>query len=107
MKKYNINPNNIEIPTFMNPILNINNKKILNNYKNKLKKKIKSYTIFSSKESKKRRNRYKEYLKNANKVKTKSNLENLSFGVSKIISESNKKNNKLIKELLKLQSNVL
>lgn len=40
------------------------------------------------------------------KIQTKRNLESLSLGVSKIVSESNIKKNKLIKELLNLQSNV-
>lgn len=61
------------------------------------------YNISSSK---KRKEKYKKCLKKANTVRTKSNLKNLSLGVSKIVSQSNIKKSQLIKELLKLQSNV-
>ena len=48
MKKYNINPNNVEMPEFGNLNKNINNKnkEFVNNYKNKLKKKLNHILFF-------------------------------------------------------------
>lgn len=98
----------------LNEKLNKKNENLLKRYNNALSKKIRKYSIFSSKTTKERKNTYREQLKKVKcilskkgtKKGTKKNLFNISKKVSNTVSKSQRKTSKEIKDLLKLQENV-